>query len=126
MPNDSRYTTISYNDQGRSTQGMLAKLPPRLATVIEFDALSLDEQPASKKATLWFRHGAKSVFHIRFVRKGGRFLIEMGGLDAAQVLIGIQVCKTHFDQWFGISNRDVTTYERSLDSQNPGSPVKKS
>ena len=115
---NTELTTIVYYDTGKGTDGILTALPKRLANIIEFDTLSLEEQPASKRITLWFRHGAKCVFRIRFVRKSGHYLVKMGGLDAERVLDGIQVCKQHFDQWFDISKRDITSYEDPLE---PGS-----
>lgn len=107
----SKISTIVYDDTGRGIDGIFATLPNELATIIEFDALSLEEQPTSKRVTLWFRQGARAVFHIRFVRKSGRCLVEIGGLDAKRVLVGIHICKQHFDQWFNISKRDIRSYD---------------
>lgn len=96
-----------YKDAGRGIEGIFATLPRELASIIEFDELSLDEHPTSKRVTLWFRQGAKAVFHIRLIRKGGRCLVKIGGMDPRRVLAGIHVCKRNFDQWFDISKCDI-------------------
>jgi hypothetical protein len=102
---------VEYNDSGVGTDGIMSELPAKLAGSLEFDGMKLDEQPASKRITLWFRQGAKFVFRIRLVRKGGRYIVEMAGMDPNTVLREISVCKRHFDQWFGITPQDVVSYE---------------
>ena len=113
---------VEYRDSGVGTDGILSELPAKLAGTLEFDGLKLDEQPASKRVTLWFRSGAKYVFRIRMIRKGGRYMVEMGGLDPIKVLRGVAVCKRHFDQWFKITPRDVVRFERGSvsDTQQDG------
>jgi hypothetical protein len=88
----------------------------KLSNVIEFDNMGLDGLPNSKRLTLWFRHGAKRIFHIRLIRRSGRCVVEMGGLDPGEVLKGIAVCRDHLDRWFGINPRDITAYERKRDA----------
>lgn len=111
-PSDYNPERVEYRDRGIGTDGIMSELPSKLAGTLDFDGLRLEEQPASKRVTLWFRSGAKYVFHIRLIRKGGRYMVEMGGLDPQKVLGGVIVCKRHFDQWFKISPQDVIQFER--------------
>src|SRR5579862_8356405 len=113
---------FEYRDGGEGADGMLAELPAKLAGAVEFDNLSLVERPKglarnthrnSRRVTLWFRQGVKYVFHIRVIRKSGRYVIEMGGVDPTKVLKGIHVCKTHFDSWFKISPEDIKRFEKN-------------
>jgi hypothetical protein len=114
--NNARDEMLEYRVSESGSDGALSELPGKLSRVIEFDNMDLDGVPNSKRLTLWFRNGAKRIFHIRMFRTGGRCVVEMGGLDPAQVLKGIAVCRDHFDRWFGISPRDITAYERKRDA----------
>ncbi len=91
--------------------GALVGIPAKLQGELSFDRLDLEGVPTSKKITLWFRNGAKRIFHISLMRRSGRVLIEMGGLDSDHVLTSINICKDHFDQWFRISAKDIQFYE---------------
>jgi hypothetical protein len=123
---------FEYRDRIEGSDGMLAELPAKLAGAVDFDNLSLVERIAnsanpaprnSRRVTLWFRQGVKYVFHIHIVRKSGRCMIEMGGVDPTKVLKGIHVCKTHFDHWFKISPEEIKRFERK--AQDDSRPVKK-
>jgi hypothetical protein len=103
---------VEYCDRGIGTEGIMTDLPAKLIETLEFDSVTLDEQPASKRVTLWFRQSAKFVFRIRLVRKGSRCIFEMSGVDPSKVLRGITVCKSHFDQWFGITPQDIKRFEQ--------------
>ena len=116
-PSENHPERVEYRDSGVGTDGIMSELPAKLADTLEFDGLRLDEQPASKRVTLWFRSGAKYVFKIRLIRKGGRCMVEMGGMDPKKVLSGIAVCKRHFDQWFGITPQDVVRFERDASGE---------
>jgi len=102
---------LEYPDSAGGTEGLFTELPGKLASVIPFDHVSVAETPHSKRVTLWFRSGAKQLFQVRLIRKSGRYLIEMSGLDAGQVLRGIQVCRDHCDRFFHITPADVLSYE---------------
>ena len=106
--------TVEYPGTDTGTEGIFTDLPAKLSKTLDFDGVSLDGLPASKHATLWFRDGAKRIFHLSLVRKGGRCLVEMGGIDPRKVLKCITISRRHLDQWFGISASDVKSYERAL------------
>jgi hypothetical protein len=68
--------------------------------------------PRRKVVTLWCRQGAKRVFYVSMVRKTGRWIVEMGGVDSQRVLAAIHACRDHFDGWFGIAPEDIQAFER--------------
>jgi hypothetical protein len=86
-------------------------LLPGLLNSLGTDDAFLDELPKAKRATLWFRQGAKHIFYISVVRETGRCVVELGGLDSREVLRAVRVCRDHFDRWFGIAPEDLQTYE---------------
>jgi len=114
---------LEYPDLGYSTDGLFADLPLKLAHVIPFDHISVAERATSKRVTLWFRSGAKRLFHIHLIRKSGRYLIETGGVDAGHVLRSIQICRDHCDRFFGINTLDVISYEGATRSASHGGTV---
>jgi hypothetical protein len=103
---------VAYPASGAETEGIFTQLPEKLAGTVDFDNFSLKTWPTSKRLTLWFRHGAKKIFHISVVRRGGRSLVQIGGLNPTRVLGGIKVCRDHFDKWFGIRSQDIIVYEK--------------
>ncbi len=103
---------FEYMDGGKGADGMLAGLPAKLVDTVEFDNLSVTERPTPRRITLWFRQGIKHVFHIQIIRKSGRYVIEMGGVDPTKVLKCIHVCKKHFDGWFKIAPEDIKRFEK--------------
>lgn len=105
-------TQLEYSVPVGKWDGMLTELPDKLAGCIEFDAIGLDGMPTSKRVTLWFRSGAKKVFHVRLIRKAGRCLVEMGGVEPATALAAIKICRNHFDRWFGITPGDILRSDR--------------
>lgn len=111
-PKSLRSQTLEYATALDNADGVLADLPDKLENTIHFDNLRLDGLPTSKRLTLWFRNGAKKIFHVSMVRRGGRLLVEMGGLEKGDVLRCIGICKVHFDRWFGITHQDVAAFER--------------
>lgn len=104
---------LVYSKPDRNDDGLLTELPAKLAMALTFDRFGLSHLPASKKVTLWFRSGMKRVFHVRLIRRGGRFLIEMGGGDPKEVLRCVQICKAHFDEAFGITSEDIQAADGS-------------
>lgn len=98
---------LDYPQPDCCDEGLLTELPGKLAMALTFDRFGLSQLPASKKVTLWFRSGMKRVFHVRMFRRGGRFLVEMGGGDPKLVLRCVQICKAHFDEAFGITSKDI-------------------
>ena len=86
---------------------MLAPVVPLLVLALAPSDLHLTQPPRSKRFTLWFRRGAKRVFYISVVRKTGRCVVEMGGLDPSDVLRAIGICREHFDNWFQITHEDI-------------------
>ena len=106
---------LEYPASDVSVEGVFTDLPRKLSGVVEYDRMSLGGGPASKRVTLWFRQKARRAFEISLVRRGGRWLVVMGGLDPDRVMDGILVCRDHFDQWFGITTRDIQTYDQHGD-----------
>ena len=105
---DLEYSSI----KEETNDGIFSELPEKLAPTLQFDHITLQGPPASKRITLWFRSGAKRVYHIRLIRKTGRCLVQIGGLEPATVLKTISICRDHFDNWFGISAQDIQNKER--------------
>lgn len=103
---------IEYRVPDAGTDGALTELPQKLSVVMDFDNLGLEGMPNSKRLTLWFRSGAKRIFYVSMIRRTGRYVVEMGGMEPGEVLRGIEVCRDHLDRWFGISARDINAYER--------------
>jgi hypothetical protein len=93
--------------------GVLTHLPSEMVNLLPFDEITVDGLPASKRITLWFRQGARRIFQISVLRRGGRCLIEFCGKDPAQVLRVINSSKQHFDCWFGIQPRHISFYENT-------------
>jgi hypothetical protein len=102
---------FEYPSSDVSVEGVFADLPRKLSGVLEYDTLVLDALPASKRCTLWFRRKARQIFEISLVRRGGRCLVVVGGLDPDRVMHSIFVCRDHFDHWFGITPQDIQAYE---------------
>lgn len=111
---------FEYPGSETNIEGVLTELPQKLSGVVEYDSLSLQVLPASKRVTLWFRCKAKHTFEISLVRRGGRWLVVLSGLDPDRVMHGILICRDHFDRWFGITVKDILAYEQ--DWQEPGEP----
>ncbi|MFH2007645.1 MAG: hypothetical protein ABI333_13750 [bacterium] len=107
---------VEYPGELESSDGILTALVRRLAGELRFDSLELDEGegPLGGRITLWFRYGAKRIFHVSVVRKTGRTLVELGGLDPGDVLRAIASCRTHFDRLLGIEPEQVRSFESSL------------
>ncbi len=101
-----------YAGSSAGVDGAFRDLPQKLSSTLTFDSVTFEGLPSSKKFTLWFRHGAKRVFHVRLVRKSSRYLVEMGGMDPSQVLKSVQVCRDHLDRWFGIRPQEITVFEK--------------
>lgn len=102
---------LAYPVPDANVEGIFTDLPLKLSGILDYDSLILDALPASKRATLWFRRKAKGIFGISLVRRGGRWLVVMNGLDPDRVMKGILVCRDHFDHWFGITAGDIEAYE---------------
>lgn len=102
---------VDYPANGHRLEGVFTTLLMRLEGEFPFDRTSLKTLPTGKKLTLWFRHGAKRVFHISIIRKGARYVIEMSGGDPGRVLRAIHICKDHFDDWFGVTAEDIRAIE---------------
>jgi len=100
---------LFYADQRNDWDGAVSDLPAKLAQTFPFDTIEVRGRPKSKLITLWFRNGAKRIFHIRLLRKSGQCVVKLGGMNSAQVLSGIDICKQHFDQWFGLTPSDIAS-----------------
>jgi hypothetical protein len=111
MHTDNPACEFTYPRSPETWDGALAALPGKLALTIDFDQVTLDELPRSKRATLWFRAGAKKVFHVRLVRKTGSCLIRIAGLDPAATLVAIKICRDHFDELFGVTPEDIRGFD---------------
>ena len=113
--------SCSYRSQA-DIDGIVVSLLPQLAPELKFNSLTLELNQRDKEMTLRFRNGAKRLFYISFVRKTARWLIEMGGGEPAQVLEAINICRDHFDEWFGIEPEDIQMFERRYAQEHPHTP----
>ncbi len=98
---------FEYETTRVAEDGIFTALPEKLSEQLQFDEVQLQGPPTSKRITLWFRSGAKRVYHIRLIRSAGRRLVQIGGMDPATVLRTISICRDHFDAWFGITPSDI-------------------
>jgi hypothetical protein len=113
--------SLQYPASDVAVEGILTDLPGKLSTVLEYDRVGLEGLTTPKRITLWFRRGARRIFEVRMVRRGGRWLVGIGGLDPARVYRGILICRDHFDCWFGVSPQEVQAFER--ERQRPAGKV---
>jgi hypothetical protein len=104
---------LQYSAGRKSLEGSVLNLPEKLARIVEYDQIKISSRSTSKHVTLWFRCGAKQIFHIRLLRKSGRYFIELSGLNAQNVLRSIDTCKQHFDQWFEIDSEDIRNWHEA-------------
>ena len=104
--------SLQYPASDVGVEGILTDLPGKLSTVLEYDRVGLEGLTAPKRITLWFRRGARRIFEVRMVRRGGRWLVGIGGLDPTGVYRGILICRDHFDRWFGVRPQEIRAYER--------------
>lgn len=109
---ESSSVNWEYPAAERQMDGVVTQLPGKLSDVIEFDRMGLDELPRSKRITLWFRQGAKDILRVSIVRRSGRWIVNLGGIEEQQVKKCVIVCRDHFDQWFGINSSDINIYQR--------------
>lgn len=106
----------------RSLEGMLTPVIALAAREMRFDSLRLDEEaPLGGPFTLWFRHGAKRIFHVRVVRGGGRTLVELSGLNPTTALKVIHRLRDHFDSFLGVTPEQVQSFEETIGSGADGS-----
>ncbi len=99
--------SLAYPSSAHRSAGLLVPLTPDLSDLAGATALDLREAPGSKKAVLWFRRGARRIFYLSVVRRTGRLVIEVGGLDKRKVLEALALCRAHFDRLFGVTAEDV-------------------
>jgi len=101
----------------RSLEGVLTPVVRMAVGEMPFDSMDLQEDRMGRlrggELTLWFRHGAKRIFHVRVVRRGGKTLVELGGGNPTAVLRMIQRCRDHFDRWLGVTPEHVRELESS-------------
>jgi hypothetical protein len=111
IPEPTARAALEYETPEGSVDGVLTHLPAEMVQLVPFDEITVHGLPASKRITLWFRQGARRIFQISVLRRGGRCLIEFCGQDPAQVLNVINRSKERFDRWFGIQPRHILFYE---------------
>ena len=89
-------------DADRPIDGVLTELMSKLRPVLDFDHLRVSQNALTEAYFSVFRRQAKRLFHVKFLRRGGKWVVRMGGGDPAEVLAAIRVCRDHFDAWFGV------------------------
>lgn len=77
--------------------GLLLKLKP----VLQFDHVRITGSLSRTFYVTVFRRQAKRLFHVKLLRRGSKWIVRVGGGDPARVLAAINVCRDHFDSWFG-------------------------
>jgi hypothetical protein len=95
------------------TDGVMTALAADLLPVVPYDHLRLDESKrgAIHRIAIQLRQAGKRVFHVKLVRRGGKMLVRLGGMDPTRVLEGVRVCRSHFDRWFGITPTEIEALE---------------
>ena len=119
MSNAPEPYSVDYPAVGKRLDGVFTTLLQRLEGEFPFDRTSLKTLPTGKRLTLWFRSGARRMFHVTIIRKGARYVVEMSGGDPSKVLRAVQICRDHFDRWFEVTPRDVRVYEAAGHVNNP-------
>ena len=72
----------------------------------------------TKRATLLFRKGAKTIYRVFIIRKTGYYLVRFTGGDPAEIVRAMRICRDHFDRWFGIEAADIVDIEPNLDTDD--------
>jgi len=85
--------------------GVMPALLVKLQPVLGYDHLRVSRQGGLTRAiyVTVFRRQAKRLFHVKLLRKSGRWIVRMGGGDPGRALAAINVCRDHFDAWFGVA-----------------------
>lgn len=87
-------------DADRPIDGVMTALLFELQRILAFDHLRISQKLLAQVYLTVFRRQAKRLFHVKFLRRGGKWVVRMGGGDPAEVLAAIRVCRDHFDAWF--------------------------
>ena len=86
----------------RPIDGVMTRLLSKLPGVLDFDHLQVSQNLLAEAYLAVFRRQAKRLFHVKFLRHGGKWVVQIGGGDPAEVLGAIHTCRDHFDTWFGV------------------------
>lgn len=92
---------LSYPGRHASTEGVFTPIVGDLASVAGADRVRLVEGAGGRRLALLFRRGASRVLRLSLVRRTGRWVVELAGMDRARVLAAMRLCQDHFDRWFG-------------------------
>lgn len=73
--------------------------------------MRVEDWPGCAAPVLWLRQGAKRLFRITLVRRAGRQVVELAGVEPRRVLKAVGICRDHFDRWFSITPEVVRMHE---------------
>ena len=95
--------TLSYPAEGASTEGVFTPIVGDLVSLTGANSVDLTEAAGGRRLALLFRRGATRVLRLSLVRRTGRCVVELAGMDPGRILAAMRLCREHFDGWFGIS-----------------------
>ncbi|HVJ83015.1 MAG TPA: hypothetical protein VNC50_18245 [Planctomycetia bacterium] len=96
--------------------GVLTDLSRRLREVLVFDGLQLRERGlAGRAVALRIREAGRIILHLRLVRRGGKVLVSLAGVEPGKALAVIGVCRDHFDRWFGTAPVSASSSAQTQD-----------
>ena len=106
---------LDYIPMRRGTTGIFAALPGKLRGSIRFSRVLHYEFPRSGCSLLCFQDSGQRVLCIAMVHSGKNVSIEMAG--RAQTAETVNICRDHFDDWFG--DRGMSTASRRRSTRWP-------
>ena len=92
---------LSYSNESVSTEGIFTPILPGLLSVSGATEVSLTEDPKGERDELIFRSEGEVVLNLALVRHSGGWVAELSGKSRDMVRAAVQLCRDHFDRWFG-------------------------
>ena len=84
--------------------------------MLVFDGLQLRERGlAGRAVALRIREAGRIILHLRLVRRGGKVLVSLAGVEPGKALAVIGVCRDHFDRWFGTAPVSASSSAQTQD-----------
>ena len=94
-------------DADRPIEGVMSKLLPKLEPVLDANGLRVSLDQLTDECLSVFLRKNKRVFHIRLLRRDGKWVVRMGGNNPAEIRDATRVSRDHFDAWFGVKTNDA-------------------
>ena len=93
--------TLSYPSERVSTEGIFIPILPGLLSVSGTTEVSVTEGSEGERHELVFRRDGEVVLNLALVRRPGGWVAELSGKGRDVVRAAVQLCRDHFDRWFG-------------------------